>query len=99
MGIVVFEALGLVVATCLYIKLSCYVDDASLEQAGSAELVEENLSKATLCFTKSLEQAGLEFSATKNFASASTGSLGNTLGRRLARLKVRRRDGCSWEQP
>ena len=92
MRIVVIEALDLAAAACLHVRLTCYVDDVALEQAGSAESVEEDLAAVTLCFTKALEDAGLEFSATKNTVSASVGILSDRLAKKLARLKVRRQD-------
>ena len=70
-------------------RLTCYVDDASIEAAGSASIVEEHLTEATSIFTGELQKVGLEFSATKNVVSASTPALQSAIARRLSGLRMK----------
>ena len=40
MRLVVIEALDKVVASCIYVKLTCFVDDVAMEMRGSKKLIE-----------------------------------------------------------
>ena len=73
------------------VRLACYVDDVALEMAGAAGRIVELLPVATVHFTGALQRVGMEFSVT-NSVSASSSDLGNELVRKLAGIKVQRRD-------
>ena len=61
MRIVMIEALDRVVACCPCVRLTCYVDDVSLEMVGTTDRIGQRLPQATLVFTGHLEGASLEF--------------------------------------
>ena len=73
-------------------RLTRYVDYVALEMAGTAGRIVEQRPVATVHVTGALQRVGMEFSATKNAVSASSSDLSNELVRKLAGLKVQRRD-------
>ena len=91
MRLVLIEALDMVISTSFFVKLTCFVDDVTLEVAGSAALVKEHLVEAVMSFTSTLQRAGMEFSATKNMVAASSAASLRSLKPKLAKLKVRAR--------
>ena len=89
MRLVMIGALDRVVAAGLHVRLTCFVDDVSIEAAGSHKFVATNLVEATQIFTEGLEGAEMSFSDTKNMIAASSSALLKEVVPKLARLKVK----------
>jgi hypothetical protein len=63
----------------MYVTITLYVDDATLEAIGPAPVVRRALVVAARIFTGALHEMGMEFSPTKNVCVASTPALADSI--------------------
>ena len=73
----------------MYVVLTCFVDDASVEAYGTSTVVTKHIVKAVRIFTETIQEAGMSFSDTKNVVCASNDGIAKRIKAKLRGIKVK----------
>ena len=83
------DALDQVMSLKLYVTITCFVDDVSIEAAATDKFVKSHVVQAVNKFTSVIVDAGMQFSATKNVVSASSSGLAQHICKQLYHTEVK----------
>jgi len=87
--VLLIQAGDLVVSSCLYTRLTLYVDDATLESVCTQRMAVQEHLKALDLFTSSLQSLDLAFSQTKNVVCASSNALAKEVVAAVTNIKIK----------
>jgi hypothetical protein len=74
--------------TLFMVTISVYVDDASIEAAGSSKFVRHHVAGATKYFTEAMREVGMEWSPSKNAVLAAKKETATAIIDKLPNLKI-----------